>query len=292
MNNKDEHIHVRDENENWTTILEPSRGWFNLNLKELWYYRDLIALFVRRDFVAVYKQTILGPLWFLIQPIFSTIVFTVIFGRIANIPTDGIPPMLFYMAGIVSWNYFSSCLTATSNTFVSNAIIFGKVYFPRLAVPFSVIIVNMFTFVIQFALFLCFMFYFYWKGAPVYPSVWVVLTPLLILQMGILGLGVGIIVSSLTTKYRDLTFVVGFGAQLWMYATPIVYPMSQIPERWQWVYALNPMASVIETFRYAFLGSGSVKLAQLSVSVCMTIFILGLGIILFSRIEKTFMDTV
>jgi len=287
-----QYMGIREENEGWTTVISPISGWFNFSLKELWRYRDLIALFVRRDFVAVYKQTILGPLWFLIQPLFSTIVFTVIFGRIANIPTDGIPPMLFYMAGIVSWNYFASCLTTTSNTFIANANIFGKVYFPRLAVPISVVIVNLMTFVIQFLLFLGFLFYFYWRGVPVHLSGWILLTPLLLGQMGILGLGVGILVSSLTTKYRDLTFVVGFGTQLWMYATPIVYPMSQIPERWQWLYALNPMASLIETFRYAFLGSGSVNLEHLAVSAGMTIFILCAGIVLFSRIEKSFMDTV
>lgn len=285
-------LDVRDQNENWTKIISPVSGWFNFSLAELWRYRDLIALFVRRDFVAVYKQTILGPLWFLIQPLFSTLVFTVVFGRIAKIPTDGLPPMLFYMAGIVSWNYFSSCLTNTSNTFISNASIFGKVYFPRLTVPVSVVIVNLITFFIQFLLFLCFLIYFYLRGAAIHSSLWILLTPLLLLQMGVLGLGMGILISSLTTKYRDLTFVVGFGTQLWMYATPIVYPMSQIPEKWQWLYALNPMASIIETFRYAFLGSGSVNLQHLATSAGMTLLIFFLGIILFSRIEKSFMDTV
>ena len=283
---------ITDNDQVWTTVIGPLRGGLNFNFKELWRYRDLIELFARRDFVTVYKQTILGPLWFLLQPLLTTIVFTVIFGRIANIPTDGLPPMLFYMAGIVSWNYFSSCLTITSNTFITNANIFGKVYFPRLTVPVSVVIINLITFFIQFLLFLCFLFYFYSRGAPIKPSVWIFLTPCLILQMGILGLGIGILVSSLTTRYRDLTFVVGFGTQLWMYATPIVYPMSQIPERWQWLYAFNPMASVIETFRYAYLGSGSVNLGQLVISVGMTIFIFGIGVMLFSRIEKTFMDTI
>jgi lipopolysaccharide transport system permease protein len=281
-----------DRQEQWTTIIRPISGWLNFNLAELWRYRDLMALFVRRDFVAVYKQTILGPLWFLIQPLFSTIVFTVIFGKIAQIPTDGLPPVLFYMAGIVSWNYFASCLTTTSNTFIANAVIFGKVYFPRLTVPVSVVIVNLMTFAIQFLLFLCFLFYFYLRGAAIHFSPWILLTPLLLLQMAVLGLGTGILISSLTTKYRDLTFVVGFGSQLWMYATPIVYPMSQIPERWQWLYALNPMASIIETFRHAFLGSGSVNLQHLAISGGMTLLIFFAGIVLFSRIEKTFMDTV
>ena len=283
---------VKDQNENWTNVISPVSGWFNFNLKELWRYRDLIALFVRRDFVAVYKQTILGPFWFLIQPLFSTIVFTVIFGKIAKIPTDGLPPMLFYMAGIVSWNYFASCLNRTSDTFTANIGIFGKVYFPRLTVPASVVIVNLITFAIQFLLFLCFLIYFYLRGTAIHSSLWILLTPLLLLQMGVLGLGMGILISSLTTKYRDLTFLVGFGSQMWMYATPIVYPMSQIPVHWQWLYALNPMASIIETFRYAFLGSGSVNLQHLAISAGMTLLIFFVGIVLFSRIEKTFMDTV
>jgi len=278
--------------EHWTTIIKPVSGWFSFNLAELWRYRDLIALFVRRDFTANYKQTILGPLWFLIQPLFSTLVFTVIFGKIAKIPTDGMPPMLFYMSGIVAWNYFSSCMANTANTFVANAGIFGKVYFPRLAVPVSVVIINLATFAIQFVFFLCFLFYFMLRGAPIHPSAWILLTPLLIVQMGILGLGIGIIVSSLTTKYRDLTFVVGFGTQLWMYATPIVYPMSQIPEKWQWLYMLNPVAPVIEAFRFAFLGSGSINSNAIFISLGMTLALFVVGIILFSRIEKTFMDTV
>jgi len=286
------YLEGRDQNENWTKIISPVSGWLNFSLAELWRYRDLIALFVRRDFVAVYKQTILGPLWFLIQPLLSTLVFTVVFGRIAKIPTDGLPPMLFYMAGIVSWNYFASCLTSTSNTFISNAGIFGKVYFPRLTVPVSVVIVNLITFTIQFLLFLCFLIYFYLRGTDIHSSLWILLTPLLLLLMGVLGLGMGILISSLTTKYRDLTFVVGFGSQLWMYATPIVYPMSQIPEKWQWLYALNPMASIIETFRYAFLGSGTVNLQHLAISAGMTLLIFFVGIVLFSRIEKSFMDTV
>lgn len=278
--------------EQWTVVIKPVKGWLNVDLGELWRYRDLIALFVRRDFTATYKQTILGPLWFLIQPLLSAVVFTIVFGKVANIPTDGIPPMLFYMAGIVSWNYFSSCMTGTSNTFVSNAGIFGKVYFPRLTVPVSVVIVNLATFAIQFALFLCLLLYFMVRGAPVQPSLWILLVPVLVAHMGVLGLGVGIAVSSLTTKYRDLTFVVGFGMQLWMYATPIVYPMSQVPEKWQWLMALNPMTVVVEIFRTAFLGGGPVRLEFLAVSCGMGLAALCVGVILFSRIEKTFMDSV
>lgn len=278
--------------ETWTNILRSRNGWFDFDLRELWRFRDLIILFVRRDFVAIYKQTILGPLWFLIQPLFSTLIFTVIFGNIAKIPTDGLPPMLFYMAGIVSWSYFANCLTGTSNTFIANAGIFGKVYFPRLAVPISVVITNLLTFAIQFVLFLAIATYFYLSGADIYPNKWVLLFPLLLLQMGILGLGFGILFSSLTTKYRDLNMALSFGVQLWMYATPIVYPLSQVPDKWRWIYVLNPMSVVVEAFRYAFLGSGSIQPGQLLTSTVVTLLVLSLGIIMFSRAEKNFMDTV
>ncbi len=272
-------------------VITPHKG-VEINLKELWHYRDLIGLFVRRDFVATYKQTVLGPLWFLLQPLFSTIVFTFVFGQIARIPTDGVPPMLFYMAGIVSWNYFSSCISKTSDTFSANAGIFGKVYFPRLTVPLSVVITNLIAFLIQFGFFLFFLIFFYLRGSDIRINIFVFLVPVLILQMGMLGFGVGMFVSSLTTRYRDLSYLVGFGIQLWMYATPIVYPMSQIPERWRWLFAFNPMAVVIETFRYAFLGSGSFRPVHLAISFGITILVLIIGIVPFSRIEKTFMDTV
>jgi lipopolysaccharide transport system permease protein len=274
------------------TIIRPYSGWFNIDFKELYRYRDLISLFVKRDFVAIYKQTILGPLWFLLQPLFTTIVFTIVFGRIARMPTDGLPQVLFYMSGTVVWSYFASCLTKTSDTFISNAAIFGKVYFPRLVVPISVVVTNLFTFAIQFGLFLVFMVFFYLQGSDINPNFWILLTPLLLVQLASLGLGTGILVSSLTTKYRDLSMLVVFGVQLWMYATPVVYPLSEIPAKWQWLYALNPMAVVIELFRYAFLGSGSVKLWQVAMSVGMTVFILFAGVVMFNRIEKTFMDTV
>jgi lipopolysaccharide transport system permease protein len=281
-----------NETQAWTSVIKPVSGWFDIHLAELWRYRDLIILFVRRDFVSVYKQTILGPLWFLIQPIFTTVIFTVIFGKIAKIPTDGLPHVLFYMSGIVFWNYFASCLDKTSNTFAANAEIFGKVWFPRLTVPLSIIISNLITFAIQFALFLCFYLYFFLNGASISPKPLILVSPFLIIQMAALGLGFGIIVSSLTTKYRDLRYLVGFGVQLWMYATPIVYPTSQIPDKYQWIMSLNPMASVIEAFRYAFLGAGTVHPWQMGLSVGITLLILTIGIILFSRIEKSFMDTV
>lgn len=277
----------------WTKVIGPKKGWFDINLSNLWNYRDLIMLLVKRDFIAFYKQTILGPLWFLLQPLCTTIVFTIIFGRIAKIPTDGLPQILFYMSGIVIWNYFADCLNKTSDTFVSNAGIFGKVYFPRLAVPVSIVITNLITFAIQFALFLAFLaYFFYYTGSDIRPNLLVLLTPLLLLQMAALGLGLGILISSMTTKYRDLKYVVGFGVQLWMYATPIVYPMSQIPEKWQWLFALNPMSAIVETVRYAFLGAGAIRPLHLALSLVMTSLVLFAGIVMFSRIEKTFMDTV
>lgn len=250
-------------------------------------------LFVRRDFVAVYKQTILGPLWYVIQPLLTTIVFTVIFGRVARIPTEGLPPILFYLAGLTPWNYFAGCLTKTSNTFVSNANIFGKVYFPRLAVPLSVVISGLIGFFIQLALFLGFMAFYAVKGTSftVSPHLLIFL-PLLVLQTAALGLGFGIIVSSLTTKYRDLSFLISFGVQLWMYATPIVYPASRIPKAWLWLISLNPMTPVVEMFRYVFLGTGTIHPWQVMLSLAMTVTILFCGIILFSRVEKSFMDTV
>ncbi len=284
---------MKQANDNqWTTIIKPKNGWFNLHLNELWNYRDLIMLFVRRDFVAVYKQTILGPIWFFLQPIFSTLVFTIVFGKIAKISTDGLPQVLFYMSGTIMWNYFSTCLTKTSDTFVANSAIFGKVYFPRLAVPISTVITNLLTFGIQFLLFLILLFYFLAQGALISPNWWLLFTPVLLIEMAMLALGFGIIISSMTTKYRDLTYLVSFGVQLWMYATPIVYPLSQIPSKWQWLYIVNPMSAIVETFRFAFLGAGTVRLSQLALSFGITITILAIGIVLFIRVEKTFMDTV
>lgn len=282
---------LTDENQ-WTTIIRPKSGWFDVQLTELWQCKDLIMLFVRRDFVVIYKQTILGPLWYLLRPLLTTVIFTIIFGRVAKISTDGLPDVLFYMAGTVVWGYFAECMTMTSNTFTQNAPIFGKIYFPRLSVPISVVISNFIGFALQFLFFLGFLLYFFLKGANIRPTLWIAYTPLLFLQMAALGLGMGIVVSSMTTKYRDLTFLVGFGVQLGMYATPVVYPLSVVPDRWKWLVALNPMASVVETFRRAFLGAGGVSIQQLGISILITLSILIFGIILFSRIEKSFIDTV
>jgi lipopolysaccharide transport system permease protein len=273
-------------------IIRPQRGWFDLRLGELWHARDLIMLFVWRDFVSVYKQTILGPLWYLIQPLLTTLVFTVVFGRIAALPTDGLPQFLFYLSGTVIWSYFADCLNKTSLTFVNNAHLFGKVYFHRLAVPVSILISNLVAFTIQFLLFIGFLVFYLVAGADVQPNAWVLITPLLLLVMAGLGLGFGVIVSSLTTRYRDLRFLVAFGVQLWMYATPVIYPVSAVPERFQPLILVNPMTPIVEAFRYAYLGAGTINLAMLGYSAAFMLVTLLAGAVLFNRIEQTFMDTV
>lgn len=280
------------DQQQWDMIIQPRRGWWNLRLGELWRYRDLVMLFVRRDFVSVYKQTILGPLWYLIQPLLTTITFTVVFGKIAKLPTDGLPQFLFYMSGTVIWAYFASCLTKTSETFIGNAHLFGKVYFPRLAVPVSILISNLIAFAIQFVFFLVFMGYFVLSGTPLQPNWWILLTPVLLLMMAGLGFGFGILISSLTTKYRDLRFLVQFGVQLLMYATPVIYPASSIPARYQALIQLNPMSSVVEAFRYAFLGGTPVSLGGLVYSFGFMAVVIIVGTVLFNRVETTFMDTV
>jgi lipopolysaccharide transport system permease protein len=272
--------------------MRPKTGWFDLHLSDLWRYRDLTMLFVWRDFVAQYKQTILGPLWHIIQPLFTTLLFTLIFGKVAKLPTDSLPPMLFYMAGITCWNYFAECLNRSSGTFIQNAGIFGKVYFPRLCVPVSVVISNIIKFGIQFALFLAFMAYYYAKGAPIHPSALVFLTPVLVLIMAALGLGTGIIVSSLTIRYRDLQVLITFGVQLAMYATPVIYPLSMVSEKHRWLVLANPMSALVETFRTAFLGAGTFDGLSLLYSAAATLVILFIGILLFNHVERTFMDTV
>ena len=272
--------------------IQPRDKLLDLRLREIWRYRDLLTLFVRRDFVAYYKQTILGPAWFFIQPLLTTIVFTIIFGNIAKLSTDGLPPMLFYLAGVTAWNYFSNCLVKTSDTFTANANIFGKVYFPRAVVPLSVTISNLITFGIQFLLFLGFLFYFMLTGANVTPNWYMLTFPVLIVTMGVMGLSFGLWLSAMTTKYRDFKFLVGFGVQLLMYATPVIYPISQIPEKYQWAMIANPMTSIIETFRYSFLGSGNMSWAGLAYSVGFTVVLFLSGLVIFNRTEKNFMDTV
>jgi lipopolysaccharide transport system permease protein len=278
--------------EHWTMIIRPQRRWLDLRLGELWQARELVLLFVWRDFVSVYKQTILGPLWYLIQPLLTTITFTVIFGRIAKLPTDSLPPMLFYMAGTVIWSYFAACLTKTSNTFIANAGIFGKVYFPRLTVPLSILISNLAAFAIQLGLFLAFLAYFWLAGAGIRPTWSVLLTPVLVLMMAGLGLGFGIIVSSLTTRYRDLQYLVTFGVQLLMYATPVVYPLSSVSGPFRWLILANPVTPIVEGFRYAFLGAGTVDGWRLLYSGAFMLAVLLIGILMFNQVERTFMDTV
>lgn len=280
------------QQQNWTTIIKPKTGWFDLNLKELIQYKDLISMFVKRDFKTLYKQTILGPLWIIINPLLTTVMFTIVFGNIANIPTDGVPQLVFYMLGTTVWTYFSTCLTKTSSTFTGNAAIFGKVYFPRLVTPISTVISGLINFSVQFLMFLGFMIYFKMTGSPIQPNLYILITPLLLLQLAALALGFGIIISSLTTKYRDLAVFVTFGVQLWMYATPVVYPASQISGNLKTLMMLNPVSPIVESFRYAFLGSGSIPWNYLGISVVTTLVILFAGVVLFSRVEKTFMDTV
>ena len=280
------------KNENWTTVITPKDKLLRLNLRELWQYRDLVTSFVKRDITSVYKQTILGPLWFFIQPIFTTLMFLLVFGNIAKIPTDGVPQVLFYMNGIILWNYFSSCLTSTSNTFVSNAYIFKKVYFSRLALPVSQVISALVKFSIQFLLFLIMLLAYWIAGSPVSPSWAVLATPLFVMQMAMLGLGVGLIVTSLTTKYRDMAHLVTFAVQLWMYATPIVYPLSMVPEKWRSLYMLNPVVPVLEGFKHAFFSTGMPSFAEYALSVGITFFLLFAGILIFNLVERNFVDTV
>ena len=282
----------KNNNDYWDLIIKPERNFFDLNILSLIKYKDLIFMFVKRDFVTFYKQTILGPLWYIIQPIVNTIVFTIIFGNIAKIPTDGLPPFIFYLAGNVAWGYFAVCLSLTSNTFVANSEIFGKVYFPRLVVPISNIIISLLQFFIQFAIFIIFLFYFIYIGSDITFNYKVLFLPLILFQTALLGLGCGTIISALTAKYRDLTFAMTFLVQLWMFATPIVYPLSLVPEKYQLLFIINPMTSVVEIFRGAFLGQSSINLFQICFSVFLTFILLIVGLLLFNKVEKNFMDTV
>lgn len=284
---------VTPANEAWTTILKPRSSAFSLPLKEIWNYRDLLVLFVRRDFVSFYKQTILGPLWFFIQPIFTTIVFMFVFGSLAGISTDGLPQPLFYLAGITAWNYFADCLTKTSTVFKDNVQIFGKVYFPRLITPLSIIVSNLVRFAVQFLLFVIVMAYYAWQGAA-FNMQWqvVFVFPLVVLLMAFMGFGLGLIVTALTTKYRDLAFLVTFGVQLLMYATTVIYPLSAAPASIKRIIELHPMTGIIEAFRYSFLGSGEFTAWSLGYSAVFTLVVTVLGILIFNKTEKTFVDTI
>jgi lipopolysaccharide transport system permease protein len=278
--------------EGWDLVLRPGAGWFDLHFSELWRYRDLVLLLVWRDFVARYKQTILGPLWHVIQPLLTTCVFTVFFGRIAGLPTDGVPPFLFYMSGTVLWGYFAACLANTSSTFISNAGIFGKVYFPRLCVPVAVVLSQLVSLAIQLTVFGLTYAFLALRGMPVHLGGSILLLPILVFIMAALGLGGGIIISSLTTRYRDLQQLVTFGVQLLMFAAPVVYPMSAVKGSYRWILLANPMTPVIESFRYAVMGVGLFQPMHLAYSGAMAVGILFLGTVLFHRVERTFMDTI
>ena len=278
--------------DSWDIVIKPESSLFDIDLLEIWRYRDLLMMFVKRDIVTFYKQTILGPLWFFIQPLFTTLMFMVVFGRLAGISTNGLPQGLFYMAGILCWNYFSDCLNRTSTTFKENQQIFGKVYFPRVVVPFSIIISNLVRFGIQFVLFLAFYVYYLAVGVSIHPTVGLLLFPFLIIIMAGLALGFGMIITALTTKYKDLTFLVQFGVQLWMYATPIIYPLSASPEKYRWLIVANPMTAVVETFKYGFLNQQPFEPYHLLYSAGFMTVILITGILVFNKVEKGFMDTI
>jgi lipopolysaccharide transport system permease protein len=276
-------------------VIRPTRGWFDLNLADVWRYRDLLFLLVHRDFVAKYKQTILGPAWFILQPLLTGVVFSIIFGAVVKIPTDGLPPMLFYLTGLLGWNYFAQTFQSTSGTLVANAGLLGKAYFPRLVVPLSAVISNVFALALQLATLLAAWIYFKLftdAGGQFGFSVDIVWFPLILLQIAALSLGVGLWLSALTAKYRDLGFLSGFIIQIWMYATPVIYPLSQIPEKWRWISVLNPMTMPVEAIKIMFLGQGTIIKAYLALSVGLTILLLISGVVVFNKVEKTFIDTV
>ncbi|MGY3053545.1 lipopolysaccharide transport system permease protein [Pedobacter sp. UYEF25] len=286
---------MEDTEHNYEWTIEAKSSLFDLKGNEVWAYRDLLWLLVRRDFVSFYKQTILGPLWFFIQPLFTTIIFTFIFGNLAGISTDGLPKPLFYLAGITAWNYFADCLTKTSTVFRDNAGVFGKVYFPRLIVPLSIVLSNLVRFGVQMILFFILMAYYYFSGANFQPSWAITLFPLLVILMAVLGLGAGMLISAMTTKYRDLAFLVGFGVQLLMYATTVIYPLSVALDKYPkyaWIIKYNPMTPILETFRFGFLGEGSFSWLSLGYVTLISFLMLLFGIVIFNKVERNFVDTV
>lgn len=278
--------------DHWSLIIKGHTSLFDVKFKDLWHYRDLLFLFVKRDFISFYKQTVLGPLWFFIQPLFTTLVFTFVFGNLAKISTDGLPQQLFYLSGITAWNYFADCLTKTSTVFRDNVSIFGKVYFPRLIMPLSIVVSNLVRFVVQLVLLFIMMAYFAFQGADFHMTYAILFFPFLVVLMALLGLGLGLIITAMTTKYRDLSFLVTFGVQLLMYGTTVIYPLSSAPEKYKTIIALNPMTAIIEAFRYAFLGRGEFTPWSIGYSVAVTIIVLFFGIIIFNKTEKNFVDTI
>lgn len=275
-----------------TYVIKPKRSLWEINLKELWQYRDLLFLLVKRDFISVYKQTILGPVWFFIQPMLTTVTFTIIFGMVAKLSTDGVPEILFYLTGITFWNYFSSCLTTTSNTFVTNASVFGKVYFPRLIVPISVVLSNLMKLAIQFLLLILVWIYYIAFSNSVHPQSSLLFVPVILLLFALMGLGFGLIFSALTTKYRDLTFLIAFGVQLLMYGSAVIYPVSILSPEKQWILMLNPLVPLMEAIKYSFLGSGILNWLYIAYSAAFTLIVLLLGVLVFNKVEKGFIDTV
>ncbi len=282
----------KDTDDHWTLVLRPKKKLFDIDMRELYRYRDLVRLFINRDIVTVYKQTILGPLWFVLNPLFTTIVYSFIFGGLAKIPTDGVPQTLFYYGGSMMWSYFSSCFSSAADTFTSNSGLFSKVYFPRLAAPISKVFSNLLATGIQFATLIVFYIYFKLTGASVRPTLWALAIPLLFAQLAVLGTGLGMIISALTTKYRDLRQLVGFGISLWMYATPIVYPLSQVPQKYRWIMEANPVSAPVEAFRLACYGVGGSDSSMMMTSIVVTILVFLFGLVLFSRNERTFIDIV
>lgn len=278
----------------YEVVLKPDTSWIQLELRGIWDYRDLLLLLVRRDFVSRYKQTVLGPLWFVLQPLLLTLVFTVLFGHVARLPTDGLPPLLFYLCGQLGWSYFAANFTSNSSTLVNNANLFSKVYFPRLVVPLAALISNLFSFAIQLCTFLAFLAWYKIVGAAegVHVSWQVVFLPLLVFQTAILSMGVGLLVSALTAKYRDLAQISGLLIQIWMYATPVILPLSQFPAKWQWVVALNPMTAIVEGYRFIFLGTGTALPLDIALSITVSLALFAVGLLAFGRVEKTFVDTV
>ncbi len=284
---------MKQEIKQYHTHITAKNGWFDIDLREVWRYRDLIWLFTKRSFLLIYKQTILGPAWIILQPLMTTLIYTLVFGGIAGISTDGAPQLLFYMGGTAVWGFFSACLNKTASTFTGNAGVFGKVYFPRLVSPISTVLSSAINFFVQFAMFLLFWGYYVITGAVTPNYIGILLLPLLLAYLGLLGLGCGIIISSMTTKYRDLAMLVNFGVQLWMYITPVVYPASTLGDGGLYTLVmLNPVTCAVETFRWIFLGTGEINLLFWGISTAVMAFVVTLGVIVFSRVEKTFMDTV
>ncbi|MEI7486807.1 MAG: ABC transporter permease [Chryseobacterium sp.] len=282
---------MNEPQQKWTETIEANHTLFDLKLKEVWRYKDLIYMFVKRDFISSFKQTILGPIWFFINPIFTTITYLIVFGKLANLPTDGAPPLLFYLAGVTLWNYFSGALIGTSNTFSGNAAIFGKVYFPRLVTPISIVISNLMRLGVQFLLFILVWAYYFTKG-EIQPNIWILATPFLVVLMAIFALGVGMIFSSLTTKYKDLVMLLGFGISLYMYATPVIYPVSSLPGYFKKLAYYNPLTGIFECFKYGWLGVGDFSPVMLGISTIIIFALLAIGVVVFNKVEKTFMDTV